>query len=401
MFQIYDVIVLSDFVKKEFLMNRFPVFLLCFAVFSVYFVSPVQAETTTIDPFVMPSARFSALGGNHTAMGDDFYAIFLNPAAFASVKEQFSAAELTLSTYGPMLEIIDLLRNNSGSASNLDISGIISPSGFAAGFDLGGPLSIGWVGRGLGFGFFNRISTSAAVSGTNIRPIVSGDLLFVGGYAFTLIDKANHRLDAGFLGKGFFRGALNLQAPIFDAESLLDDPMSQPFGTDLGLGLDLGLMYTFRENFSAGLVCYDVYSPVLVTPYHSLSDFGDKSGTSDPPSYAVVKRRLDMGVKYRIHSNFIDRYFSRVSVMADYHDFLDLFSLIPRNPILNAGLGVEVTLLNALTFRFGIADALPAFGFGLDLTFMTLDFAIHGKELGLDPGVQSVYAMDIGLLFRY
>ena len=335
-------------------------------------------------------------------MADDFYAIFLNPAAFVDVNEQFSAAELTLSTYGPMLELIDLFRNNSGSASNLDLSGIISPSGFAAGFDLGGPLSIGWVGRGLGLGFFNRIRTSASVSGTNLRPVVSGDLLFVGGYAFRILNKGSHLLDAGFLGKGFFRGALNLQAPIFDAASLLDDPVSQPFGTDLGLGLDLGLRYTFRENLSAALVCYDVYSPVLVTPYDSLSDFGDKSGPSSVgSSYATVKRRLDMGVQYRIHSNFIDRYFSRLSVMADYHDFLDLFSLIPRNPILNVGLGVELTLLNALTFRAGIADALPALGFGLDLSFMTLDFAIHGKELGLDPGMQSVYAIDVGLLFRY
>jgi hypothetical protein len=32
---------------------------------------------------------------------------------------------------------------------------------------------------------------------------------------------------------------------------------------------------------------------------------------------------------------------------------------------------------------------------------MQLDFALYGKELGTDPGVQSVFGMDIGLLFRY
>ena len=362
-------------------------------------VLPARGETK-IDPFVMPSARFGALGGNHTAMGDDFYAIFLNPAAFADVKEQFSVAEITLSTYGPLLEIIDLFRDNNGSASSLDLSGIVGAGGFAAGFDMGGPLSLGWVGRGLGLGIFNRTRTSASLSGTKIRPLVSEEILITGGYALRIVDRDSHLLDAGFLGKGFFRGALNLEAPIFDASSLLDDPTDQPFGTNLGLGLDLGLRYTFRENFSAALVCYDIYSPVLVSSYDAFSDFGDSSGSSSS-SYATVKRRLDMGVKYRIRSGFIDRYISRLTVMADYHDFLDLFSLIPRNPILNIGMGVEITLLNALTFRAGIADALPAFGFGLDLSFMKLDFAIHGRELGLDPGIMSVYAMDIGLLFRY
>lgn len=382
--------------RKGFLVFCVSVFILI-----VYPGLPVQGENKTIDPFIMPSARFSALGGSHTAMTDDFYAIFLNPAGFVDVNEKFSAAEITLSTYGPLLELIDVFRKNSGSASDLDISGIIGPNGFAAGFDMGGPLSLGWVGRGLGLGLFNRVRTTASVSGTNLRPIVTGELLLVGGYSFRIVNRGSHYFDAGFLGKGFFRGALNLEASIFDAADILKSPGEQPFGTYLGLGLDLGVRYTFRENFSAALVCYDVYSPVLVTPYDSLSDFGGSSGPSKSSSYATVKRRLDLGVRYRIRSNFIDRYISRFSVMADYHNFLDLASLIPRNPILNIGLGIELTFLNALTLRVGVVDALPAMGFGLDLTFMTLDFAIHGKELGLDPGVQSVYAMGIGLLFRY
>jgi hypothetical protein len=72
-----------------------------------------------------------------------------------------------------------------------------------------------------------------------------------------------------------------------------------------------------------------------------------------------------------------------------------------RNPLLNVGLGVEIEMLHAFSLRLGIGDALPCLGLGLDLSFMTLDLAIHGKELGLDPGVQSTYALDIGLLFRY
>ena len=382
-------------------MSRFPVFFLCFIIFSLFPIFSVRGESKTVDPFVMPSARFGALGGNHVAMSDDFYSLFLNPAAFVDVKEEFSIAEITLSTYGPVLEIIDLFRENSGSADDLDISGLIGPGGFAAGFDMGGPLSLGWVGRSLGLGIFNRTRTAAAVSGTKLRPIVTEEFLFVGGYSFRIINRDDHLVDAGFLGKGFFRGVMNLEAEIFDAGSILDDPLGRPFGTQLGLGLDLGVRYIFRENLTAAMVCYDTYSPVLVSVYKSISDFGDRSDPSTDSSYATVKRRLDMGIKYRIRSGFIDRYFTQLTVMADYRDFLDLFSLIPRNPILNIGLGAELRLLNALSFRIGIADALPAIGFGLDLSFMKMDFAIHGKELGLDPGIQPVYAMGIGFLFRY
>jgi hypothetical protein len=368
----------------------------------IFLALPFCLRGETIEPFVMPSARFAGLGGRHAAVGDDFYALFTNPAAFVDVNDQFSIAELSISIYGPVFELIDLFRENSGSAGNLDISGIVGPGGFAAGFEIGGPFSVGWVGQGLGLGAFNRLVSTAAVRGTKIRPLMLGEFILVGGYSFRIINNNGHWFDAGFLGKGFFRGNLNLEASIFDAAAVLDDPLDQPFETNLGLGLDLGIRYTLRENFTAALVCYDIYSPVLVTPYDSMTAFSDKTGPSATgASYATVKRRLDLGFRYRIRSVSIEKYISAITIMADYRDFLDLFSLIPRNPILNVGLGVEIRILDALSFRFGLTDALPGFGMGLELSFVTLNFAIRGKELGLDPGVQSTYALDLGLLFRY
>jgi hypothetical protein len=373
-------------------MGRF--FFVFFIIIALAF--PLAGEV--IEPFVMPSARSGALGGVHAAFADDFYVLFTNPAAMVDVEQEFSAAEITLSMYGPVFEILDVLSDYGGSGGPLDISGIVGKRGFAAGFDMGGPLALGWVGRGLGVGVFNRTKSDAVVTGTVIRPALSEELLFLGGYSFRLLNKNRHSLDAGFLGKGFYRGVIDLETSIFDASNLFKDISARAFSTYLGLGFDLGLRYTFADDLAVGLVCYDVYSPVSVTNYASFSDFGKKSESGE---YATVRRRLDLGVSYRIHSEFLDRYISDFVVMADYQDFLDFASLIPRNPILNVGIGAELVILNVFSLRIGIADALPAAGFGLDLRFMKLDCAIRGKELGLDPGVQPVYAIDIGLLFRY
>jgi hypothetical protein len=355
----------------------------------------------TLAPFVMPSARSSGMGGNHAALSDDFYSLFTNPAAFVGVEEEFSAAELTLSTYGPVFEILDLVMGSTDSLEDLDLSGVIGEKGFAAGFDLGGPLSVGWVGRGLGLGLFNRVKTDALTSGSMIRPVFSVDLLMVGGYSFRFVNKERHILDAGFLGKGFLRMGLNLETSIFDIENLLDDQKDKPFTTALGLGFDLGLKYTFAEDLTIALACFDIWSPAMVTTYRSFDAFKDKESPVEPGHYATVKPRLDLGAAYRIRSVFLDKYISRLVFLLDYQDFLDLASLIPRNPILNFGLGLEALILEKLSLRLGIADALPSAGFGLDLSFMQFDCSIHGKELGLDPGVQSTYAIDFGLLFRY
>jgi hypothetical protein len=364
----------------------------------VFFCLPLFGEE--LDPFVMPSARASAMGGRHAALADDFYTLFSNPAGFVGVEEEFSAAELTLSSYGPVFEILDLVRENLDSPGNLDISGIVGRGGFAAGFDMGGPVALGWVGRGLGLGVFSRFSTNAVVSGATIRPVTSFDMLMAGGYAFRVLDRGSNVLDLGFLGKGFFRVSTESEAPIIDVGDLFDDPLDVPLKTALGIGIDLGIKYTYAETFSAALVCFDPYSPAMVTSYHSAKGFfdGDDAGGTD---YAVVKPRLDIGFKYRIRSTFLDRYISDFVVLADYHDFLDLAALIPRNPVLNIGLGTELKILEILSFRAGIYDALPAAGFGLDLGFMKLDCSVYGRELGLDPGIHPVYGLDIGLLFRY
>ncbi|MHC6204109.1 PorV/PorQ family protein [Breznakiellaceae bacterium SP9] len=356
----------------------------------------IAGEEKSIEPFLLPSARFAAMGGIHAALTDDFYSIFTNPAAFVGIEEQFSAAELSVSMYGPVLELIDLAQNSD----DMDISGLVDDGGFAAGLDIGGPFSLGWVGQGIGMGVFNRTKADAVVTGTQVRPVVFEDILLLTGYSFRFLDKGRHTLDAGFMGKGFFRGALNIEGSVFKAAEVFNDPKANEFNIYLGMGLDLGLRYTRDENLVVALVCRDAFSPVQVTSFDTLDDFIDKK-PSESTAHAIVDRKLDVGVLYRIHSEFLDRYVSSFVVAADYHDILDLFSLIPRNPILNFGVGVEVKLMNVLSLRVGLADALPAMGFGLDFSIFRFDCAMYGKERGLDPGVQSVYALDVSLKFVY
>jgi hypothetical protein len=368
----------------------------CFPVvfFAAFLFSAVSANAEKLKPFVMPSARAGGFGGIHAAQGDDFSAIFSNPASFAGLEKEFSAAELTISLYGPVFDLLDLAINNSG---DLDISSLVGPGGFAAGFDIGGPIALGLVNQGFGFGVFNRTTSDARVASFRILPAASEEIFLIGGYSFRVLERDVHVLDAGFLGKGFYRGVLNLEASIFDVTAMFEDVSSSPYTTQFGLGLDLGVKYTFNGTLSFALAGYDVFSPALVTDYAEFSDFGSRGDQS----YAVVQPRLAFGVLYRIRNDFLDRYISDFIVMMDYRDFLDLFSLIPRNPVLNLSLGAEITLLKILRLRAGIAEALPAAGFGIDMKILTFDFAIRGRELGPDPGVQPVYAVDMGFLFRY
>ena len=231
-------------------------------VFALFFCEVLCAEN--IKPFVMPSARAAGFGGIHAAQGDDFSSLFSNPASFAGIEKSFSAAELSISLYGPVFELLDLAVNSSGT---VNISPLVGPGGFAAGFDIGGPVALGWVGGGLGFGIFNRTTADARVTSAKIRPVAAEEILLLGGYSFRVLDNLDHKLDLGFLGKGYYRAMLNLESSILNVTEMFDDVNSRPFETHFGFGLDLGINYSFAGKLSLALAGYDVFSPALVTRY--------------------------------------------------------------------------------------------------------------------------------------
>jgi hypothetical protein len=353
-----------------------------------------------VAPFTVPSARLAAIGGTHAALTDDFSTLFTNPAGFAGVEKELSVLELSVSIYGPIFEIADLAGSDLES---LDISGIVGDNGANAGFDIGGPLALGWVGKGLGFGFFNRTTSDAVATGAGVKAAAGEDFLVLGGYAFRFEPKSGHIVDAGFLGKGFLRGSVELESSLLSVGDLFSEsPFDErPFMSIAGVGLDLGVRYEYDRTLAVAIVCRDVYSPAMVTTYASTSDFFSGEDSIDSNSRGKIDPSLDIGVAYYPRFEAIERYVTGFVLLLDYRDLLGLAELVPRHPILNFAFGAEVVVLDALSLRLGIADALPCMGFGLDLRFARLDFAMRGVELGLDPGVNSVLAMDIGLLFRY
>jgi hypothetical protein len=384
-----------------------------FSLLDAFFFALIPAlclRAQAIEPFVMPSARMGALGGIHAALADDFYGLFTNPASFAGLEEEMSAGEITAAIYGPVFKMLDLV---STPPESIDAARLIGPgelidSGrLAAGLDIGGPVALGWVGRGVGLGLFNRTKIDASVSGTRLRSAAAAEVFLLGGYSFRFLSRDSHTLDGGFLGKGFFRQHLQLGISLPDIMDFMaetkdfPDPFKQPLDTHLGLGFDLGLRYNFAEAFSAALVCYDVYAPVLVSAYAKAGGPEDQEDQVRTGSYGTIKPRLNLGLMYRVRSSVLERYISNFILLADYRDFFDLLSLVPRNPILNVGLGAELVMFEVLSLRVGITDALPAAGFGLDLAVLRFNCAIHGRELGLDPGLQPVYAVDLGIEFRY
>lgn len=368
------------------------------AIFAVAGASSAQ----TVESFLFESPRLSALGGPHAAQGVGMDAFLENPAGFATEDTGFSVARLDLSAAGPLSDIAAIMLGGSDLTSALP--SLLDDQGrLYMGMDLAGPIFAGYVGRGLGVALMGKTSfTLDAVSLLNASLVVHTDAMLAGGYSFR-IRAGEHTIDMGIMAKLMLRLGFSESGT---AEDLTNTMMafntilaSLPFTGQFGVGVDAGIKWTSPFGLAVGLTGSDPYSPVWGGTYPSFIDF--LSGTSGTSSTGVLHPDLSAGLSYDLPFRFLDRLGLKAVIMADYRDFLDLLSLVPRNAILNVSLGLEVSVFEVMTLRAGMREALPAAGVGFEFGLFQLDLSMYGRELGLEPGSRPSFNMDLAMSFEY
>ncbi len=371
-------------------MNRKLPTLLVMVVHS-FFCFPLMARENpyTNSPEIL-SARAAAIGGLHSALADDPVTLFSNPAGFRSVEPQFCAAEVTVSVYTPP----------GGKALEP------SPSSYAA-LQLLGPISFGYVGKGFGFGIFNTLSIRYGVYG-GTDTAIDENLILAGGYAFRIPfpQDSESSLDLGLSAKGFIttrsfttksiREVLSSYVEISNLNGYRDGSVERV----TGLGIDLGMLYSYKKTLYFGLVARNGAFGKH-KGYTTFQDF--LNGNASSAVYTFYAVDLSFGVAWKPQLGQLNRNFQDFILMLDYRDILD-FAVWPStaiHPLLHIAFGCEFKLLEILSIRFGLYQCLPSAGIGLDLTLFTLNATFSGFELSDSPWGSPIYNTMIGLEFSY
>ncbi len=384
--------------------------LVIFAVLLVSFTAGAQ-ELTTMSTS-LSSARTSALGGPHAALADDLTTLFSNPAGFYEAKPQTRLSEITLHLGGPIFDIAGIITGGAGG----NIAQVLStPSvqsllqSIYASMGLVGPISFGYVGKGIGFGIFNDSSfTMETTAPLTVATSIGEQLMLDGGYAFRIPLPAawNSSLDAGVMLKGGLQGVSYIEKSVLEIPALFSSfgvstLTANPFYFNTVIGVDAGLRYSYRNLISIGIVGRNLYTPVLQNLYPTLGDFLNNTAT---PTKSTTLLPIDVGVGalFTPRLGALERIVSNFKLMVDYGHALDflLYPSTAKNPLLDIGIGTELTLLKILDLRAGFYQGLFSAGLGLNLKFFRLDAAMFGTELSGEPGLNPVFNMIIGLTFQ-
>ncbi len=382
-------------------------FLLTGISFNVY--------SQSVEPFAFTFPQLVSVGGAHAARATGVMALFENPAGFVDDAQELSVSVLSLNISGPVFSMADmavsafsstaaepLTQVLSGIPNLLDSSGRL----FAA-VDMTGPLAFSYVGKGLGFGLYNRSYMILNVASPFSASVgVREETVLMGGYAYRFALPNKQNLDVGIMPKGFLRAELTETTTLLTMVTVLSDPLTMssgvPFSITAGAGFDLGLRWNYDDRISLGLVCRDAYSPASTRLYSSVDGFfADAQVSFVSKTPGLIPPDLSIGTFFKPSLDILSRLGTDVFFLMDYRDIFDLFAAVPRNPILNVALGMEVQIMKILQIQAGIKDALPVLGFSVDLSFMNISLAMYGRELGMDPGQRPVYNLLLGLDFVY
>jgi len=377
-------------------------------------VAPSAQGSDFIDPALttIVRPRTAALGGAHTTFDEGISTLFANPAGFAHAEQEIQLTELTTWVSGPMFSL------SSAIAEALDGDPeevLTTPEvtdltrNLYTRVGLTGPVALGFVGDGIGFGIFSDGGIGIeTVSGRTLEISAEERMLALGGVGFPvpLPRGTPGRLYGGVLMKGFMHGVTSFREDLLDIPDLVDDGdfgrfTDEPFVLTTGVGFDLGMRYDRSERLSYGVTAKNVLAPAVATSYESLDDFLDGEDSVDRERlWAPVE--LNLGVRYRPEA---PERLSGVSSTTLYFDYRDAIDFLVRpdendNIALKPALGVEVVMLRVLAVRAGFARGLPAAGFGIDAGPVEVNTAVFGSELSGEPGLRSVFNAMLGIRVR-
>jgi hypothetical protein len=396
------------------------VFLLLLLTAAGFSAVPVSAETIRQREFLPVFPSLIAQGGSSVASVQGYQSLFTNPAGLArDMESRLVIPAMTLWVYSRpdlLLSTIGAFSADEGDSDDDEgdpIYNRLKEQFTTNGFGLGANLGIGWTGNGIGLGL--SIASETYLYGDTFPLGLQGEInnqfTFVIGYAQP-VEVGPVTLALG--------GALR---PTLRVTSFVDSDtsaqlLSQFLGVDTGDGgddanpldtisalngwgvaFDAGLQATWRP-FTLGMQGRNLFNTRMQYSRNSINQIINALGAGGLPSESdtpvddtyVIPFEFSMGAAW--HPD-IGTYRAVVEPILHF-EIRDVFKTTdqdrerPRSYWTRLHTGAQVRLLNFFDWRIGINQGYATTGFGIDLAFLRVNYAIYSYEFGRYPGDRQV-----------
>lgn len=356
-----------------------------FAIIQTVILSSVFAFGVEFTPQLhsAPSVRQQGFGGLFTTDADNYWGFYANPAMLGRHKKHSLFPGIEARVAGPLEDYGTIISSLSGGDLNALKDVINKNKGLKLSCDVQPLLSFGHISEwGFGWGFKTQVFANASIPSATISDIEVGiENVLTLGFGLRVINTANNQLYVGATAKGFAQTAFSYTGnPLQLVNKITTDFSQIPLNFSAGYGFDVGLMYTLCHFMDVSVVCYDVFTQAFISPINI------KAFKFDFSRNTIIQPRLAAGVAFNFPVEWTRGVISSAKVMVDYRDFFVFFKPLSRNPLLELSAGLELTLANIFSVRFGMQELYPAVGVGFNFGNFKIDASLYGRELGVEPG---------------
>jgi hypothetical protein len=358
------------------------------------------------EPRITQPIDIISTGGAGIASHGRLGMLFVNPAALGigdqsdfSILKVGAMANWDLYDYYQIYNKLDTTLPDYG-ISGLDQADLAKLINLRAKVGLNGPLSLGYMGNGIGILLYNDFLTSFVIKQSAGIPYVDfGTYLDAGlvvGYGFQLPLPF-------FIGK-FARLYAGVSIKYLNRVKYEDDRLNIVEAFDIGMsiantsrgvylgqniGADAGLTLMFNDQISVGIVIKDFFSTGFTWAEYNSNLEKVETGSTLPISYFYPS--LDIGSAFKVR--WTSYVLSDINLYFDIVNSLD-FS---ENYWLKLRIGAEATLIKLLILRVGLYEGYPTAGIGISLPLLKINAAFYTEELGELPGTlpQSTAMIDV------
>lgn len=362
--------------------------------FPVFYTGLNAFGASKNEPLAMPIIpAIRAMGNAYTAIANDEYSVFYNPAGYVSIKDSVvTVFSLGIKTNidDPALNLYNALVSGKNVTSTSNLITYFSDITLSPGIT--GPIYFGRVGDNYGFAFYNNIYAVLDTRPGAIIPSASfygyGDLGFIGGYGFNV--PFVQGLSAGFNLKVLLRVKSSIEGTVVYLIDTLENTSNIPIGKAIAFGGDIGLLYQPVNFFRVGINFRDFFGTHF-SSWESLTS----ASTSFSKSY--IKPRLALGITlYPLATMTGEKNFENLVIALDYTDLLSYSNFLGKIKF-----GIGINAFKIIRLRAGLDGGFLSGGIGFDLKIFHLDIAYFIDELGAYQGANPVQNLMFNFAFKW
>ena len=361
------------------------------------------AQDIRYSTLVPKSAISMGLGGVFSAIPTSTTTFFGNPASFASKNASWLLPDVEAWAYvRPTASNLGSLMGNANNWNALlsTASELMPQNGGTGG---GASTGLGYLGKGIGLGFFvttDNYVEGSSPAGATLNSDTEATVIVGLGFPVRL---GPLNLSVGGDLRPFYHVRIHdlgqsnaaLSDVVGGSGSLYTDAF---FGTAMDLGATMKL-----ADFTVGLSIRDIAPtyPIATTTLNELkSDFAAGNLPTTGSTTAVLTPNVSAGVSWT------PKLVPHLVEPALYLELADAVSVIqdwngPGSALNLLHVGAEVKLFNFIMLRTGLNRGWLSAGAGFRLLFLDLNAAVFTEELGPLPGDQPRSGLAIQAAIRF